>query len=172
MELKLQSKVFYPSHGAGWVKAQKVIEFSGQQKEYYEFEFINSPLTISAPVENIDRLGIREVLKEKEIIKKIMTLKKTKTMNPKTKDFNELMSLLNTLESKGDIETYIQIIQYCNSIKKQRDAEGRLIPISIDKHVKNSVENIVAELAVTSDTDLARAELKFEKATGMKVSEL
>lgn len=169
MELKLRSKVFYPSHGAGWVKAQKVIEFSGQQKEYYEFEFINSPLTISAPVDNIEKLGIRAVHSEKEIIKKISLLKKTKTVKPKTKDFNELMNLLNTLEANGDIESYIQIIQYCNSIKKQRDSEGRLIPISIDKHIKNSIENIVAEIAVSSDIETGKATVKFEKATGIKV---
>lgn len=171
MELKLQSKVFYPSHGAGWVKAQKVIEFSGQQKEYYEFEFINSPLTISAPIDNIDKLGIREVLKEKEIIKKIALLKKKKTVDPKNKDFNELITLLNDLEAKGDIDSYIQIIQYCASIKKQRDTEGRLIPVSIDKHVKNSIDNIIAELAVTADSDISKATSKFEKATGLKVAD-
>ncbi|KKR05994.1 MAG: CarD-like protein transcriptional regulator [candidate division WS6 bacterium GW2011_GWF2_39_15] len=168
MELKLQSKVFYPSHGAGWVKSQKVIEFGGEQKEYYEFQFINSPLTISAPIMNIDKLGIREVHKEREIIKRISILKKKKSLKPKAKDFNELMEILGELESKGDIDAYVQIIQYCNNIKKQRDAEGRLIPVSIDKHIKNSIDNIVAELAVSSDSDMPHAMVRFEKATGLK----
>lgn len=172
MELKLQSKVFYPSHGAGWVKSQKVIEFAGQQKEYYEFEFINSPLTISAPIENIDKLGIRSVLKEKEILEKIALLKKTKNMKPKTSDFNQLITMLNDLEGKGDIDSYIQIIQYCNSIKKQRDTEGRLIPVSIDKHIKNSIDNIIAEMAVSAGTSMEKALIKFEKATGMQVDEI
>lgn len=93
-------------------------------------------------------------------------------MKPKTSDFNQLITMLNDLEGKGDIDSYVQIIQYCNSIKKQRDTEGRLIPVSIDKHIKNSIDNIIAEMAVSAGTSMEKALIKFEKATGMQVDEI
>ena len=52
MNLKQGSKVFYPSHGAGWVKKLKSITFSGKEKDYFEFELINNDIGISTPVDN------------------------------------------------------------------------------------------------------------------------
>jgi CarD family transcriptional regulator len=171
MELKIRSKVFYPSHGAGWVRAKKRIEFNGEKKDYFEFEFINNPLTISTPIENIDKLGIREVYSPAFIRKKVSTLKKTKTKNPKTDDFNALANMLRELEESGDIDDFIQIIQYCNSIRNKRIKDGRLIPVSIDKQLSGAVENIVGELAVSADVDYSKAFASFVRSTGLKLEE-
>jgi CarD family transcriptional regulator len=171
MELKVRSKVFYPSHGAGWVKAKKRIEFNGEKKDYFEFEFINNPLTISTPIENIDKLGIREVYSPALIRKKVSSLKKTKSKNPKTEDFNALANMLKELEEKGEIEDFVQIIQYCNSIRNKRIKDGRLIPVSIDKQLSSAIENIVGELAVSADMDYTKAYLSFQRSTGIKAEE-
>jgi RNA polymerase-interacting CarD/CdnL/TRCF family regulator len=49
MKLKVGSKVFYPSHGAGYIKREKEIEFNGEKKRYFEFELATNPLSISTP---------------------------------------------------------------------------------------------------------------------------
>lgn len=170
MELKVGSKVFYPSHGAGRVKAQKEIEFNGEIKKYFEFELITNPLSISTPVDNIDMLGIREVLPVKKIVDEIKVLKKSPTKNPKVTDFNIMLNMFKDLETKSDIKSTIEIIQYCNYIRKQREKEGRLIPTSIEKQLEESVKNIVGELAIASDKTLDEANKQFEKVTGLKVS--
>jgi len=168
MKLKLHSKVFYPSHGAGWVKSKKEIEFNGQIKQYLEFEFINNPLTISTPIDKIDTLGIREVLSESMIKEAINILKKKPKIDPKTKDFNELINKLNTLEYSGDIHSFVEIIQYCNYIKTTRDNEGRLIPVSIEKQLSSAIENIAGELAVSKGIDIEKAKDIFYKTTNLK----
>ena len=81
-----------------------------------------------------------------------------------------LRSLKGSLK-KGDIEDFVQIIQYCNSIRNKRIKDGRLIPVSIDKQLSNAVENIVGELAVTADMDYAKAYASFQRATGLKLDE-
>jgi RNA polymerase-interacting CarD/CdnL/TRCF family regulator len=90
MQLKVGSKVFYPSHGAGKVKGQKDIEFNGEIKKYFEFELITNPLSISTPVDNIDALGIREVLPTKQIMEEIKVLKKSPAKNPKAVSYTHL----------------------------------------------------------------------------------
>ncbi len=169
MELKVGSKVFYPSHGAGKVKAQKEIEFNGEKKKYFEFELITNPLSISTPVENIDMLGIREVMPVKKITEEIKILKKTPAKNPKVADFNIMLNLFKELEDKSDIKSTIEIIQICNFIKKQREKEGRLIPTSIEKQLEEAVKNIVGELAISSGKNLDAANKDFAKVTGISV---
>jgi hypothetical protein len=101
MDFKVGSKVFYPSHGAGWIKDQKEIEFSGQKKMYYEFEFINSPISISTPLDNVNNLNIREVEPPEKIKEKISVLKKTPSKDPKTKDFNKLIEIFKKLADQA-----------------------------------------------------------------------
>lgn len=170
MELKVGSKVFYPSHGAGKVKAQKEIEFNGEKKKYFEFELITNPLSISTPVDNVESLGVREVLPVKKIMEEIKVLKSNPSKNPKVTDFNIMLNMFKELEEKSDIKSSIEIVQYCNFIKKRREKEGRLIPTSIEKQLEESVRNIIGELAISSDKTLDEANQQFQKVTGIKIT--
>lgn len=168
MNFKVGSKVFYPSHGAGWIRDAKEIEFGGTKKEYFEFEFVNSALTISTPIDNVNNLSIRPVAPAKTIKDKIAVLKKTPTKNPKTTDFNKLMEIFKRLESGADIDSAIETIQYCNYVKKQREKEGRLIPVTIENELNRAINDIVGELAVSSGVKLFTAAKNFEKITGLE----
>ena len=55
-------------------------------------------------------------------------------------------------------------------LKKSREKEGRLIPVSIEKQIENAIRNIVGELAVSSGTTLKTASLNFSKITGIEVN--
>lgn len=165
MNLKVGSKVFYPLHGAGWIKEEKEIEFAGEKKKYYEFELITSLLSISTPVENIESLGIRPVLPVKEIKEKLSVLSKKPTADPKVKDFNVMLNTFKELEESAKIEDSVKIIQYCNFVKKKREKEGRLIPVSIEKQLESAIKNVVGELAVASNISLEKATEEFTKIT-------
>ncbi len=168
MDFKVGSKVFYPSQGAGWIKNQKEIEFNGQKKLYFEFEFINSPISISTPLDNVNNLNIRDVESAKSIKEKITVLKKTPSKDPKTKDFNKLIEIFKKLEDQASIVSAIETIQYCNFVRKTREKDGRLIPVSIENELNRAVGDIVGELAVSSDTTLETAAKTFEKITGIE----
>lgn len=168
MDFKVGSKVFYPSQGAGWIKNQKEIEFNGQKKLYFEFEFINSPISISTPLDNVNNLNIRDVESAKSIKEKITVLKKTPSKDPKTKDFNKLIEIFKKLEDQASIVSAIETIQYCNFVRKTREKDGRLIPVSIENELNRAVGDVVGELAVSSDTTLETAAKTFEKITGIE----
>lgn len=168
MSLKVGSKVFYPTHGAGWIKNKKNIEFGGEKKEYFEFELINSPLAISTPVENLEVLGIRPVLKSTEIKDRIKILKKNPKKDPKNRDFNDLISIFEELNSKADIESKIEIIQACNFVKEKREKDGRLIPVTIEKELDKAIVDIIGELAVSANIKMTTAAQQFMDITGIK----
>lgn len=168
MEFKVGSKVFYPSHGAGWIRNKKEIEFNGAKKMYFEFEFINASITISTPLDNVNNLSIRSVFPSKDIKEKISILKKTPYKDPKTKDFNKLMELFKKLENQADIESAIETIQYCNFIKREREKDGRLIPVSIENELARAMGDIIGELAVSAGLKLSTAAKTFEKVTNLE----
>lgn len=170
MNFKVGTKVFYPSHGAGWIKSQKEIEFNGSKKMYYEFEFINASITISTPLDNVDNLNIRPVFPPKVIKEKLAVLKKTPYRDPKTTDFNKLMEIFQKTENQASIESAIETIQYCNFVKRQREKDGRLIPVSIENELARAMGDIIGELAVSSDTKLETAKKTFEKITGLEAN--
>lgn len=168
MNFKVGSKVFYPSHGAGWIRDEKEIEFNGSKKQYFEFEFINNTLTISTPIDNIDNLNIRPVLSAKDIKSKIEILKKNPTKNPKTTDFNKMLEIFKKLADSPDMDMAIETVQYCNYVKKQREKDGRLIPVTIENELNRAIGDIVGELAVSSGVKLFTAAKTFEKITGIE----
>lgn len=172
MALKVGSKVFYPTHGAGFIKDKKYIEFNGEEKEYFVFDLINSPLAISTPVENLEMLGIRPVLKSTEIKAKVKILKKTPTINPKNKDFNELISIFEDLNKNADIDSAIRVIQHCNFVKAERIADGRLIPVTIEKELDKAILDIVGELAISAGIKLTTAAEQLMKVTGIEEIEV
>ena len=168
MNFKVGSKVFYPSHGAGWIRDQKEIEFNGEKKEYFEFEFINNALTVSTPIENLEKLGVRSVLSTKDIKEKVEVLKKKPTKNPKITDFNKLTEMFKNLEENADIDSSLEIIQLCNYVKKQREKDGRLIPVTIENQLTRCMADIIGELAVSSGVKIESAAKTFEKITGLE----
>ncbi len=172
MEFKVGSKVFYPSHGAGVIKREKEIEFDGEKKKYFEFELVTNPLSISTPVDNVENLGIRRILPTKKIEEGIKILKKTPEINPKVKDFNMMIKVFKDLEESSELGASIQIIQYCNYVKKKRKKEGRLIPITIEKQLEGAIRNIVGELAVSGGVTLKTASERFTDMTGIEIEEV
>lgn len=168
-KFKIGSKVFYPTHGAGFIKAQKKIEFQGEKKQYFEFKFIDAQLTVSTPVENVEMLGVRPVMSAKDIKSGIAVLKKKPAKKPKQADYNELIKHIQELDSLGALEAYVEIIQLCNAVMKQREKEGRLIPVSIKKHAKTATDHLIAELAVSSNLDMSKAAKQVKTATGLEI---
>jgi len=114
-------------------------------------------------------LGIRPVHSSRKIKDAIKVIKSNPSVKPKVKDYTELINEIQELDNKGDLDSFVLIIQYCNNEKKVREKEGRLIPVSIHKHINTSVENIVGELALSEQSTYEKAAKSFEKITGVEV---
>lgn len=167
MKLKVNSKIFYPGHGPGTIKRTQDIDFAGETKKYYEFEFLNNELTISTPIENVEKLGVRDIGDPKKIKEAIKELKKTPSKKPPSSNYNDQMNVIRNKELSGKIEDFVEIIQLCNHIKKERDKDSRLIPTSITKHIKNASYYIIGELSLAQNIPYEEASKEFFKLTNI-----
>ena len=165
--INLNSKVFYPSHGVGTVVGQKNIDFAGESQQYYEFEFFSKDLTIATPVRNLEKLGVRPVLDLDEIKRKIKTLKQTFIKDPKVTDYNELITKIEKLNLEGEVDSFVEIIQLCHHEMQNREKDERLVPISITKHLRNSINHIVNEMALSSGMAIEECGKLFTTVTGL-----
>jgi CarD family transcriptional regulator len=170
MKLKVGSKIFYPGHGPGVIKKTQKIDFAGETKQYYEFEFINNELTISTPIENIEKLGVRAINSAEELKKTVKLLKKEPAKKAPTENYNELMNIIRKKDLSGDAKEFVEIIQFCNNVKKERDIDKRLIPTSIIKHIKNCTYYLIGELALAQNISYEKASDEFFKLTNMDIS--
>lgn len=59
-------KVVHPMHGAGIIKDMKKIVLGGVEREYYVVCFIVGNMTSDIPVDNCDKIGIRDVITKDE----------------------------------------------------------------------------------------------------------
>ena len=172
MNLKENSKIFYPIHGAGWVKQKRIIEVGGEKKEYLEFEFINSGLTVSAPIENIESLGIRKVNSVKKIEDAIKSLRDKRTKKPPTTDYNSFVNLTKELANSGELDKFVLIICYSQSIKSQRNKDGRLIPTGVTNNIRRAIDFIISELAVAKGISYEESQERFEKLAQLKIDDI
>ena len=172
MNLSVNSKIFYPVYGAGWIISRKVIDFAGKEQEYLEFKFVESNLVISTPISNLENLGIRKVNDLKVIEKALQSLKKKSIKKPPTKDYNNFIKLIEELVASNNVDDFVTVIRYCRYVKEQRKKEGRLIPTGIINNIKKAFGFLVGEYAINKDIDYTQAEELIEKEYDLTIDSL
>jgi len=169
MPLDINSKIFYPSHGAGWIVKKKNIEFCGKEQEYFEFKFVNSPLTISTPIDKLKTLGVREVISVDKMLNLLKKLGETVKKSQTDQDYNKFIEEMKELDNTGNAANFVEIIIKCGCVRDSRKEDKRIIPVNITKSIKNSIIYLVAELAVIKDLTMEEAVKEFEEITKIKV---
>jgi len=85
MEFKVGDKAVYPAHGVGEIVGVEIKEIAGNRISFYILKILDSDLTVLIPINNINSVGLREIIKKEEV-KKIYTIlgKKTSSIDIQT----------------------------------------------------------------------------------------
>jgi len=75
---KVGDKVVYPMHGAGVIEAIEEKEILGEYKRYYVMRLPIGEMKVMIPTNNVDCIGLREVIDEQEVEKVFDVLKASK----------------------------------------------------------------------------------------------
>lgn len=71
MKFSVGDKVVHPIQGAGTVVNIKEIDMGGRMVLYYEIEFNEGKMITNVPVDNADKIGLREIISSEEAKKVI-----------------------------------------------------------------------------------------------------
>jgi CarD family transcriptional regulator len=70
----------YPSHGVGVIERIETRQDSGSAQDFYIMRILENDMIIMIPTKNVDNVGLRELIRQKEVPKLYSILKKKKTM--------------------------------------------------------------------------------------------
>ncbi len=168
MKLKKGSKIFYPTHGAGKIIGEKIIEFAGEEKKYLEFEFLNADIAVSSPIDKIDEIGIRPITSLKKLKKLFKKIKNNPRKKPDDDSYNKRIEHIKDLKTDNKPEDFVESLRECNYIKHFRRENKKAVPVQIktqDKVLKNF---LIGEYAMAKDLDYEKAKKEFYELTGME----
>jgi CarD family transcriptional regulator len=73
---KIGDLAVYPAHGVGVIERIEKQEFSGNSQEFYVMRILENDMIIMIPMGNVDNVGLREIIGQKEVPKLYSILKK------------------------------------------------------------------------------------------------
>ena len=77
---KIGDLAVYPSHGVGVIERIESRQISGNSQDFYIMRILENDMIIMIPTKNVENVGLRELIRQKEVPKLYSILKKKKTM--------------------------------------------------------------------------------------------
>ncbi len=141
---KIGDKVVYPNHGAGTIVGIEVKKILGEEKKYYIMKLPIGEMKVMIPVENVDEIGIRNVIDSEEADEVLRILKgdKSKMSQNWNRRYRANMEKLKT----GDIYEVAEVVRNLTI----RDYEKGL-STGEKKMLSNSRQILISELVLAKD---------------------
>ena len=73
---KIGDLAVYPAHGVGIIERIESQEFSGSSQDFYVMRILDNDMIIMIPTQNVDSVGLRGIIGQKEIPKLYSILEK------------------------------------------------------------------------------------------------
>ncbi len=144
-------KIVYPMHGAGVIEAIEEKEILGETHKYYILKMPIGDMKVMIPLENVEKIGLREVIKKNEIIDVLTVLKgkKSKMSSNWNKRYRANMEKIKS----GDIYEVAEVVRNL----MLRDKEKGL-STGERKMLQNAKQILISELILVQNIDEAEAE--------------
>ncbi|MBW2137762.1 MAG: CarD family transcriptional regulator [Deltaproteobacteria bacterium] len=146
----------YPAHGVGVIERIESQEISGSKQDFYVMRILDSNMIIMIPTQNVDSVGLREIIPQKEVPKLYSILKKRDvTVDNQTwnRRFREYMDKIRT----GSVFEVAEVYRDLLMLKLEKDlsfGERKMLDTARNLLVKEiSLAKNVEEKQVEKDLD-------------------
>jgi CarD family transcriptional regulator len=146
----------YPAHGVGIIETIESKEISGCKQDFYTIRILDNNMKIMVPTQNVDSVGLREIIGQKEIPKLYSILKKrdvvidNQTWNRR---YREYMDKIKT----GSVFEVAEVYRDLLMLKEEKDlsfGERKMLDTARSLLVKEiSLAKNVAETQIEKDLD-------------------
>jgi len=146
----------YPAHGVGIIEKIESKEISGCRQDFYIIRILDNNMKIMVPTQNVDSVGLREIIGQKEVRKLYSILKKrdvivdNQTWNRR---YREYMDKIKT----GSVFEVAEVYRDLLMLKEEKDlsfGERKMLDTARSLLVKEiSLAKKVAEKQIENDLD-------------------
>ena len=154
---KIGDKVVYPMHGAGIIEQIEEKEILGEKRKYYVMRMPIGDMKVMIPVDNIEEIGIREIINDEDMGKVLTILRGDKTKMPQ--NWNRRYRMNMEKIKSGDIFEIASVVRNL----MLRDAE-KTLSTGERKMLNNAKQMLVSEIVLVSDTDQEETEKLIDEA--------
>lgn len=153
---KVGDKVVYPMHGAGVIESVEEREVLGERRSYYIMRIPIGDMKVMVPTDNVQEVGLRQVISSGEVSQVIGVLKEKKsTMNANwNKRFRANMEKIKT----GDIYEVAEVVR--NLVLRDKD---KGLSTGERKMLENAKQILVSELVLADGAGQEKVEGMLEK---------
>lgn len=157
MEYSIGDKIVYPMHGAGEIQDIEEKEILGEIRSYYIMDVPNEDMEIMIPVDNMEDIGIRDVISRDEIDKVMDVLKAPSSeMSSNWNHRNrENMEKLKT----GDIFEVAEVVR--NLVRIEREKH---LSTGEKKMLANAKQILSSEIILVTGSSEEEAEQMIDEA--------
>ena len=146
----------YPAHGVGVIETIESQEISGCRQDFYIIRILDNDMKIMVPTQNVDSVGLREIIGQKEVSKLYSILKKrdividNQTWNRR---YREYMDKIKT----GSVYVVAEVYRDLLMLKEEKDlsfGERKMLDTARSLLVKEiSLAKKVEEKQIEKDLD-------------------
>lgn len=154
--LNIGDIVVYPMHGAGKIAGMEDCEIMGERKSYYVLELPMGNLKVMIPADNIENIGLREVIGEEELneVLNVLKAKPEKSVGSWNKRFQANLDRMKSGDLKEVAAVARNLIKQ-DSQKRISSGEKRLMDLS--KQI------LVSELIYAANKTIDEVEVWLDK---------
>ena len=149
-EYSVGEYVVYPMHGVGKINAIQKQTILGKRKQCYVLEIASNKMKVMVPVENAEMIGIRSIIKKKDV-KKVLELLKKDEVDTEEDWKIRYQNNMNKIKS-GDIYSVAEVCR--NLYKRAKDKELSLMERRLYESAYNLISN---EIALTREVSVEEA---------------
>lgn len=150
-------KVVYPMHGAGIIEGIEEKEILGEKRKYYIMRMPIGDMKVMIPVDNVDEIGIREIISNDDLEKVLNILKGDRTKMPQ--NWNRRYRINMEKIKSGDIFEIASVVRNL----MLRDAEKSL-STGERKMLNSAKQMLISEIVLVVDYDQEETERLIDEA--------
>lgn len=159
-------KVVYPMHGAGIIESIEEKEILGEKRKYFIMKMPIGEMKVMIPVDNVEEIGIREVVEEEKLEEVLEELKIGMTKMPQ--NWNRRFRLNNDRIKTGDILEITAVVRNLMILDIEKG-----LSTGEKKMLSSATQMLYSEMVLSTDRDVDSIEKQVVEAvkSGMKPEE-
>lgn len=154
-------RIVYPMHGAGIIENIEEKEILGEMRRYFIMRMPIGDMKVMVPVDNVEEVGVREIIAREEMEEVVDVLKGNKTDMPQ--NWNRRYRLNMDKIKSGDIFEIAAVVRNLMILDLEKG-----LSTGERKMLNDAKQMLVSEMVLVSDLDLEEVENLIEEAVSTK----
>ena len=150
-------KAVYPVHGVGVIESIEIMEVSGKKQSFYILRILDNEMKIMIPEDNVNHVGMREVVNRREVTKVYEILRRrdivvdNQTWNRRQREYTDKIK-------SGSIYEIAEVFRDLNNLKNDKDLSFG------ERRMMDTAQNLlVKEISVAKDVSENKVKEEFRK---------